>query len=118
VGGFGGCPNKKNENNNEAFSSACSCGFSSACTYLCFVIYPLIKVFYLSFFEWRGVAAGTETFVGIKNFARLIHDPVFWRALTNNLLLFAFVVLVSLILALFFSYFLERQFGCSSTILH
>lgn len=76
--------------------------------YLCFVIYPLIKVFYLSFFEWRGVAAGTETFVGIKNFARLIHDPVFWRALTNNLLLFAFVVLVSLILALFFSYFLAR----------
>ena len=76
--------------------------------YLCFVIHPLIKVFYLSFFEWRGVAAGTETFVGIKNFVRLIHDPIFWRALTNNLVLFAFAVFVSLILALFFSYFLAR----------
>ena len=77
--------------------------------YLVFVIYPLIKVFYLSLFQWRGVTSGTEKFVGLANFAKLLHDPIFWRALGNNLILFVFVLTVSILIALFFAFFLARK---------
>ncbi len=77
--------------------------------YLAFVIYPSIKAFYLSLFQWRGIAKGTEKFVGFGNFAKLFHDPIFWHALANNLILFIFVLVVSVALALFFSFFLARK---------
>ena len=77
--------------------------------YFIFVMYPLIKVFYLSLFQWRGIAKGTEKFVGLGNFVKLFHDPIFWHALANNLVLFVFVLVVSIALALFLSFFLARK---------
>jgi ABC-type sugar transport system permease subunit len=77
--------------------------------YLAFVIYPLIDVFRLSLFQWRGVTRGAEKFVGLSNFERLIHDGVFWRSLGNNMVLFILVASVSIILALFFAYFLAQK---------
>ena len=44
--------------------------------YLIFVIYPLLKVFRLSFYRWRGISAGSEVFIGFGNFIDLFHDPV------------------------------------------
>ncbi|MCL6087712.1 MAG: sugar ABC transporter permease [Actinobacteria bacterium] len=78
-------------------------------SYLFFVVYPLFKVFRLSFYDWRGVKAGAEVFVGFGNFKSLMLDPIFWRALSNNLLLFVFVLLISIIFALFFSYFIATK---------
>ena len=83
--------------------------FPALIIYLAFVIYPLVRVFYLSLFRWRGVTSGTEKFVGLANFAELLHDPIFWRALGNNLTLFVFVLTVSIIIALFFAFFLARR---------
>jgi len=77
--------------------------------YLAFVVYPVVKVFWLSLFRWRGITKGAEEFVGLSNFLRLYHDAVFWRALSNNLILFAFVLVVSVTIALFFAFFLSRK---------
>jgi len=77
--------------------------------YLAFVAYPVAKVFRLSLFRWRGVTRGTEEFVGLSNFVRLYHDSIFWRALSNNLILFSFVLVVSVTIALFFALVLARK---------
>ena len=48
-----------------------------------FVVYPIFGSLRLSLLDWNG--AGPATFVGLRNYVELIHDPVFARALANNL---------------------------------
>lgn len=69
-----------------------------------FMLYPLLKGFYMSFFEWNLLQPAQSEFVGLANYATLIHDPLFWQALKNTVW---FVVLtvpsllgVSMVLAL------------------
>lgn len=43
-----------------------------------FVVWPLIEVVYLSFFEWNGISV-TKKFVGIQNYIDLPVQPGFWE---------------------------------------
>lgn len=64
---------------------------------LIFTVYPVISSFILSFQEVRGVE---KTFVGLANYSRLIHDPVFYKSLINTfqLLIIQVPIMVSLAL--------------------
>ncbi len=46
------------------------------------VFYPIVQVFYRSFFDWNGLSAGT--FIGFENFIRLFDDSVFKIANKNG----------------------------------
>ncbi len=48
-----------------------------------FSFLPLIYAFYISFHDW-GLISEPE-FIGVRNYWRLIHDPLFWRSLANTL---------------------------------
>ena len=48
-----------------------------------FVIYPIFSSIRLSLYDWDGI--GAMTFVGLANYRDLVDDPVFTKALTNNL---------------------------------
>lgn len=69
--------------------------------YLIFNLYPNIVSVYYSLLEWDGISKAK--FVGLNNFAQLIHDQYLWRALWHNLLLIVTVtpltVLISIVLA-------------------
>ncbi|KTR85537.1 carbohydrate ABC transporter permease [Leucobacter chromiiresistens] len=52
---------------------------------IAFVYLPLVQNFGFATSEW-DIYSGTQEFVGAKNFEKLLHDPVFWRSLGNNLL--------------------------------
>ncbi|MFT4232810.1 MAG: sugar ABC transporter permease [Leucobacter sp.] len=52
---------------------------------IAFVYVPLVQNFGFAVSEW-DIYSGTNEFVGMKNFERLVDDPVFWRSLGNNLL--------------------------------
>ncbi len=74
-----------------------------------FVIYPIIQSIGLSFTQWQGV--GPKTFVGLDNYVQLYHDPVFWKALINNiywLVLFLSAPVIGLFVALFLN---QKVFG-------
>lgn len=60
-----------------------------------FLLYPLFKSFRLSLVEWNGLGSAAR-FVGLENWRTLAHDPLFWSAARNNLLLAAFSVLIQL----------------------
>ena len=47
-----------------------------------FFLYPVISSFILSFY--KAVGLGSRTFVGLNNYAELIHDPRYLKALTNT----------------------------------
>jgi raffinose/stachyose/melibiose transport system permease protein len=47
-----------------------------------FFIYPFLFTIYTSFTSWRGI--GSMKFNGLANYAKLLGDPTFRRALGNN----------------------------------
>lgn len=50
-----------------------------------FVVFPMIKAFQLSFFDWDGLSE-QKAFVGLSNYVYIFtKDPVFWRAVRNTL---------------------------------
>lgn len=50
-----------------------------------FGLFPIAAGFYLSFFRWDGLSA--MHFMGISNYINLFHDPLFWKALWNTLII-------------------------------
>lgn len=55
------------------------------------VFYPVLQVFYRSFFEWDGLSKAT--FIGVDNFIELLDDSIFWVSIKNGLI-FAVVITV------------------------
>lgn len=50
-----------------------------------FGLFPIVSGFCLSFFRWDGLS--TMHFIGIQNYTNLFKDSLFWKALTNTLLI-------------------------------
>ena len=51
-----------------------------------FIFYPVVTVFYLSWFRWDGLS-GARVFVGLTNFGNVVlHDPIFYVTLRNTLI--------------------------------
>lgn len=48
------------------------------------IVYPMLRAFQMSLYDWSIVAGATSRFVGLGNYQRAYHDPVFWRALANS----------------------------------
>lgn len=68
----------------------------------CFVVYPLVYTFYLSFTDYNFAFDLEPTFVGLQNYIDMFKDKLFLEALSNTLLLSAisFVLMMVLSLAL------------------
>ena len=67
-----------------------------------YVLYPIVRSFWVSFYEWDGMAE--PIFVGWGNYIELFDDEVFWVSVQNNiiwLLLFLTSPAIGLAIALF-----------------
>ena len=53
--------------------------------FLGFTLYPILYTFKLSFMTWDGF--GEQQFVGLANYARLLHDPMFIKSIGNTIFL-------------------------------
>ncbi len=58
--------------------------------YVCLFIYPSLKAFYISFFDWDGFS-GNMDFIGLANFKELFGDSSFWSIAVKNSFLITFV---------------------------
>lgn len=61
------------------------------------VFYPIVQVFYRSFFDWNGLTAGT--FIGFDNFIRLFGDSVFKVANKNGFIFAALITVFQMTMA-------------------
>jgi multiple sugar transport system permease protein len=68
--------------------------------------YPTANAIVLSFQEWNLL--GARTWVGVDNYVTLIHDPVFWQVFRNTFVYLLIGTPLSLVLAFFIAYHLDR----------
>jgi hypothetical protein len=55
----------------------------SLLVFLIFFYGPALFLAYIAFFHW-SIFASQSTFVGLKNFTTLLHQPIFWQSLLNT----------------------------------
>lgn len=68
--------------------------------FLLFAIFSAIPIgftMFLAFTDWRGI--GDWNLVGLTNFGYLLEDPLFWKALSNTLILWVMTTIPCLTLA-------------------
>jgi N-acetylglucosamine transport system permease protein len=66
--------------------------------FVVFVVSPFVQAIYYSLTNWGGFSKNMD-FVGLANFVKLFHDPIFMKALRNNTILVVVVPLVTLTVA-------------------
>ncbi|MER7475390.1 sugar ABC transporter permease [Micromonospora sp. NPDC000018] len=73
--------------------------------YVVFVIAPYAQAFQISMTNWRGLSA--PQWVGFDNFRRLFDDDNFWKAVQHHGVLLLALPLITIAIALFFSFLLN-----------
>jgi raffinose/stachyose/melibiose transport system permease protein len=67
--------------------------------FLLFIVYPIFRSVYNSFFAWKGFGDPTN-FIGLENFQQILKDKIFHKAVLNGLLIIALSLSVQLPLSL------------------
>lgn len=65
-----------------------------------FTFYPIIKMFIMSFFDWKIGFQQQSSFVGLANYQAVLSDPIARKALINTLFYAVITVPVQMILGL------------------
>ena len=73
-----------------------------------FVLYPYSQAMYIAFTKWRGLRK-EPSFVGLKNFKKLIEDDHFWNALLHNGIYLTVLPILTLSFALFLAFMISRK---------
>lgn len=74
---------------------------------LVFVVFPVLFCFYLTFNKWNIIAP--MHFIGLRNYSRLIHDRLFWKAILNTLQFLLLHIPLQLAVSLFLAYLLNQK---------
>lgn len=75
--------------------------------FLVFVLFPIAYSGVISFFKWNGISE--PVFRGLRNYQRLLDDPIFWISLQNTVSFTIGVVPFSMALGLLAALGLNRQ---------
>jgi multiple sugar transport system permease protein/sn-glycerol 3-phosphate transport system permease protein len=73
-----------------------------------FSFYPILYSLQLSFYDWNLIAP-EPTFVGLRNFERLLTSSDFWHVIRNTLLFSGGTVLLTLIVPLLLALLLDNK---------
>lgn len=65
-----------------------------------FTIYPIVKLFLMSFFKWDFSTVGFEKFIGLQNYKEVLSDNTFQISFANTLLYTVITVPVQMVLGL------------------
>jgi raffinose/stachyose/melibiose transport system permease protein len=71
-----------------------------------YVFYPIIDSFITSGYKWNGISAN-RTFIGLKNWVKLLHDMKFWSAFGNNIKVMILSICIQIPLGLALATFLD-----------
>ena len=73
-----------------------------------FIVYPIIYNFIISFYDWNGIDI-QKTFIGFKNYATILTDPVILK-IGKNFVIFALCTIIfQAFLGLVFASFFSRK---------
>ncbi|MCI9339924.1 MAG: sugar ABC transporter permease [Dorea sp.] len=77
--------------------------------YCLFLVVPILSTVKISFHEWNG-AAPYMKWVGLDNYIRVFKDPIFYKALGNNIIWILFTIFIPVMLGLIFAVILTQKF--------
>ena len=78
--------------------------------YCAVVVYPLLSMFYLSFFSWNGVSSVAKEFVGLDNYAKFSNDRNTLTAFKNIGILAMVGIFATLPVSFFLATVINRKF--------
>ncbi|MDG5788327.1 sugar ABC transporter permease [Evansella sp. AB-P1] len=70
-----------------------------------FGLFPILFSFYLAFQRWNGL--GEMEFMGLQNFKWILTDPLFWKALSNTMIMWVLGTLPQLVIGIILAYALN-----------
>jgi multiple sugar transport system permease protein len=73
-----------------------------------FTIYPIVKLFAMSFFEWNLSSMLSQQFIGFTNYRNVFSDKTFWITFVNTLLYTLITVPGQMVLGLFVAYLINK----------
>lgn len=73
------------------------------------LLYPIARAFEISLYDWKILPGAVSEFVGLSNYTRALHDPVFWRALVNSSAYMAVTVPAQIALGLVVAVLLDAR---------
>lgn len=76
--------------------------------YIIFLLMPIFFAVFTSFFDWSPYAPLKFEYVGLRNFARMRSDWIFWHSLKNTIILTVVTVVVELTIGLLFAVGISR----------
>jgi multiple sugar transport system permease protein len=65
-----------------------------------FLLYPLVKGFYMSMFDWNALAPSQSEFILFENYARMLGDQAFWKSVRATVFFVVLTVPVLVVLGL------------------
>ncbi|MFZ7126707.1 MAG: carbohydrate ABC transporter permease [Desulfobacterales bacterium] len=80
----------------------------AAIFFILFTHYPIVRSFFLSFFTNPRGSRPSE-FAGLENYNYLIHDPIFWQALKNNLIYAFGTIPITVSIAMVMAIWVDRK---------
>jgi ABC-type sugar transport system permease subunit len=75
--------------------------------FLVFVVYPVLSGLYYSLFNWPGY--GHRTFVGLGNFANLLHDSEFYSAVKVTIVFTVCTTILQTVVPMFVAIFFTQR---------
>jgi multiple sugar transport system permease protein len=73
------------------------------------ILYPIARAFQISLYNWAIVPGVASTFLGLHNYGRALHDPIFWRGLENTGFYMAVTVPAQIVLGLAVAVLLDAR---------
>jgi multiple sugar transport system permease protein len=73
------------------------------------ILYPIVRAFEISLFNWSIVPGASSEFLGLHNYDRALHDPVFWRSLENTAFYMGLTVPAQIVLGLLAAALLDAR---------
>ena len=75
--------------------------------FCCFTIYPIVKLFLMSFTDWTLASMVSQNFTGLSNYEEVFSDPVFFTTFANTLLYTLITVPGQMAAGLFVAYLIN-----------
>ncbi len=76
---------------------------------LIFIYFPIAQNFFFSLYRWSSFSP-TKEYVGLAHYMRLFKEPIFYQALTNNVLYCFFSIIFQVGFGLVFAAILEERY--------
>lgn len=76
--------------------------------FLIFGLFPILFSFYLGFQKWNGLGGfASMEYIGLQNFKWILSDPLFWKSLSNTLIIWVMGTIPQLVVGIILAYALN-----------